>query len=353
MQSFWSPIVSKLTPYVAGEQIADPDIVKLNTNENPYPPSPQAAYCLHNLPVEALRLYPDPQASALKQSIAQYYQIDPSFVFAGNGSDEVLAHVFQALLIQEKPLLMPDITYSFYPVYCQLFGVNYDLVALNANFDIDVADFKRPSSAIILANPNAPTGRLLTLQEIEQLLQQDAQRLVIIDEAYIDFGGQTAVTLCNRFSNLLVIQTLSKSRSLAALRIGFAFGQPHLIEALNRVKDSFNSYPISRVAIDCGVAAIEDHHYFEQTCKAIIEQRQWLTQQLQKRGFSCTESYANFVFCQHHTKLAEDIYQKLKQKKVLVRHFNKPRINNFLRITVGNQAQNRALVNALDSIFEH
>lgn len=351
MQSFWSPIVKTLTPYTAGEQSEQANLVKLNTNENPYPPSPKVSECLRNFQTDTLRLYPDPEATRLKHAIAKVHGIDSRYVFVGNGSDEVLAHTFCALLKHDKPLLMPDITYSFYPVYCQLFNINFDTVALNAHFEIDIADYRRPSAAVILANPNAPTGRLLSLTQIEQLLCQNRQRLVVVDEAYIDFGGQTAAALCQHYANLLVIQTFSKSRSLAALRIGYAIGQPHLIEALNRVKNSFNSYPLSRIAIDCAIAALQDSSYFSQCITTIIQQRQWLSQELVSRGFTCLESSANFIFCHHAKAQANDLYLALKQENILVRHFNKPRIDNFLRISIGSEPQNQALLAALDKIL--
>ncbi|VAW46740.1 Histidinol-phosphate aminotransferase, partial [hydrothermal vent metagenome] len=280
MSSFWSQLVHTLTPYVPGEQPKVDNLIKLNTNENPYPPSPKALAAMKAEVGEVLKRYPDPNAEALKESIAQYYQLKTHQVFVGNGSDEVLAHAFQALLKQDKPLLFPDITYSFYPVYCGLYQMDYETIPLTESFEIEVNDYHANSGAIIFPNPNAPTGRLLPLKAIERLLQQHANKVVLVDEAYIDFGGQSAVSLVNQYPNLLVVQTLSKSRSLAGIRVGCALGHPDLIEALERVKNSFNSYPMDRLAIYGAKAAFEDEAYFQSTCQKIINTREQLTHTL-------------------------------------------------------------------------
>ncbi|VAW49000.1 Histidinol-phosphate aminotransferase, partial [hydrothermal vent metagenome] len=280
MSQFWSQLVHTLTPYVPGEQPKVDNLIKLNTNENPYPPSPKALAAIQAEAGEALKLYPDPNADALKETIAQYYQLNSNQVFVGNGSDEVLAHAFQALLKHDKPLLFPDITYSFYPVYCGLYQMDYETIPLSESFEINITDYHQNSGAIIFPNPNAPTGRLLPLETIETLLQQHANKVVLVDEAYIDFGGQSAVSLVNQYPNLLVVQTLSKSRSLAGIRVGFALGHPNLIEALERVKNSFNSYPMDRLAIYGAKAAFEDEAYFQSTCQKIINTREQLTHTL-------------------------------------------------------------------------
>lgn len=348
---YWSPLVRDLVPYVPGEQPKVANLVKLNTNENPYPPSPKALSAMQAAVNEQLRLYPDPDATALKAAIAQYYGVERQQVFVGNGSDEVLAHAFMAFFKQDKPLLFPDITYSFYKVYCGLYEVAYQTIPLNAQFAMAVADYQQPNGGIIFPNPNAPTGCLLSLAEIEQLLQANTDSVVLVDEAYIDFGGETAISLVNRYPQLLVTQTLSKSRSLAGLRVGLAVGQAHLIEALERVKNSFNSYPMDRLAIAGGVAAFEDQAYFAQTCQQIMTSREHLTQQLQALGFDVLPSAANFVFARHPAQDAAQLAAALREQAIIVRHFKQARIDQFLRITVGTEEQNQALLNALTRIL--
>ena len=280
MSSYWSPIVHKLTPYVPGEQPKHPRLIKLNTNENPYGPSPMVLDALEKEVADSLRLYPDPNADCVKEAVADYYGRTPENVFVGNGSDEVLAHTFQALLKHSQPLLFPDITYSFYPVYCGLYGVDYETVPLTEELALEPGEFIRPNGGILFPNPNAPTGRLLPLSAIRKLLEQNTESVVVVDEAYVDFGGETAISLMDDFSNLLVIQTLSKSRSLAGLRVGFAVGDPALIEGLERVKNSFNSYPLSRFALAGAVAAMKDRAYFEETRGKIILTREVLARDL-------------------------------------------------------------------------
>lgn len=354
MSRFWSKVVSDLTPYVPGEQPKLANLIKLNTNENPYPPSPKVLAAIQaELGEDAarLRLYPDPNADLLKAAIARTHAITPQQVFIGNGSDEVLAHVFMALLKHEQPILFPDITYSFYPVYCGLYGVDYRTVPLAEDFTIDPADYcGQPNGGIIFPNPNAPTGRLLGLEAIEQILQANPDSVIVVDEAYVDFGGDSAIPLISRYDNLLVVHTLSKSRSLAGLRVGFAAGHPALIEALERVKNSFNSYPLDRLAIVGAVAAMEDTEHFERTRQAVIASRDTLTAALTQLGFDVLPSAANFIFARHPQRDAAQLAQALRLKNIIVRHFKLPRIEQFLRITVGTDAECQALTEALHEI---
>ncbi|MDC5072540.1 histidinol-phosphate transaminase [Acinetobacter baumannii] len=347
---FWSPEVRELEPYVPGEQPKIQNLLKLNTNENPYPPSPkvvEAVQAVLHEQADALRLYPDPDATVLKQAIAKQQNIDVSQVFVGNGSDEVLAHIFKAFFLQDEPILYPDITYSFYPVYSQFFGTKTKEIPLNENFEIDVRDYTQPNGGVIITNPNAPTSIALSLAEIEQVLQANPDRVVVIDEAYVDFGAESAVSLINRYENLVVCQTTSKSRSLAGLRVGFAIAQSHLIAALEAVKNSFNSYPIDRFAIAAAVASFEDQAYFEEQCQKVITSREKLVRDLTELGFNVLPSKANFIFATHSQHDAGQLAQKLREQGIIVRYFNKPRINQFLRITVGTDEQNARLVQTL------
>ncbi|MGZ8258253.1 MAG: histidinol-phosphate transaminase [Methylotenera sp.] len=353
MSQYWSDIVHKLTPYVPGEQPKLDNLVKLNTNENPYGPSPKVIEALKLEAADTLRLYPDPNSEALKAAIAETYHLNANQVFVGNGSDEVLAHVFQALLKHDKPLLFPDITYSFYPVYCGLYGIQYQTILLNEDFEINVDDYAQPNGGIIFPNPNAPTGIPLALEAIETLLQKNTKSVVVIDEAYVDFGTESAVTLINRYPNLLVTQTLSKARSLAGLRVGYALGSADLIEALMRVKDSFNSYPIDRFASAGAIAAMQDVEYFEKTCSQVIATRESLIKNLTNLGFDVLPSGANFIFAKHQTKNGAELTAKLREKSIIVRHFNAPsRIAPYLRITIGTDAQSQILINALSDILQ-
>ena len=352
MSKFWSKHVHQLHPYVPGEQPKIANLVKLNTNESPYGPSPKVIEVLRaelDGRSDDLRLYPDPTSQALVATIAEYFDLENSQVFVGNGSDEVLAHAFNAFFKQDRPLLFPEISYSFYPVYCGLYNVDYRAVPLAEDFSINVADYSQ-AGGVIIPNPNAPTGILLSLSEIESLLQANADCVVIIDEAYVDFGGESAASLINQYDNLLVVQTLSKSRALAGMRVGFALGHPDLIEALVRVKDSFNSYPIDRLAQLAAIAAFQDEAHFKASCEAVVRDRELLVAELQMRGFSVLPSSANFVFATHAQVPAVDIAAVLRQQGVIVRHFNKPRIDNFLRITIGTPEQNQALLSALDHL---
>lgn len=351
MSSLWSKHVHQLHPYVPGEQPKIANLVKLNTNESPYGPSPKVLQVLRDELEQRgdhLRLYPDPASQALVQKIAQYHGLANDQVFVGNGSDEVLAHAFNAFFKQDKPLLFPEISYSFYPVYCGLYGIEFCTVPLRDDFSIDVAAFQN-AGGVILPNPNAPTGMLLSLEVIESLLHANPDCVVIVDEAYIDFGGKTAASLISRFTNLLVVQTLSKSRALAGMRIGFAMGHADLIEALVRVKDSFNSYPVDRLAELAAIASFDDEDHFQASCQAVMRDRELLVEALRSRGFTVLPSAANFVFASHGTQTAAKIAQALREQGVIVRHFNKPRIDNYLRITIGTPEQNAALLTALDA----
>jgi histidinol-phosphate aminotransferase len=338
MSRFWSPVVHNLSPYVPGEQPKQGGVIKLNTNENPYPPSTHVLAAIGGT-TDRLRLYPDPRASVLRETIAAHYDVAPGEVFVGNGSDEVLAHTFQALLKHDAPLLFPDITYSFYPVYCRLYGVRHEDVPLDAAMRVQIADYRRPCSAILLSNPNAPTGIGLPRKTIESLVAEHPDQLVVIDEAYVDFGAESAVPLVAQHDNLLVIQTLSKSRALAGLRVGFAIGQRPLIEALERVKDSFNSYPLDCLAIAGAVASIKDDAWFKDTRQRIMASREALVRALSELGFEVLPSLANFVFARHPNRRGAELAAGLRQRGVLVRHFQKPRIEDFLRITVGTDEQ--------------
>ena len=349
---FWSPEVRELEPYVPGEQPKIQNLLKLNTNENPYPPSPSVVAAVEAVlanQADALRLYPDPDASVLKQAIAKQQQVDVSQVFVGNGSDEVLAHIFKAFFIQAEPILYPDISYSFYPVYSQFFGIQTQQMPLNEDFEINVADYQQPNGGIIIANPNAPTSIALGVAQIEQILQANPNRVVVIDEAYVDFGAASAVQLVGQYPNLVVCQTTSKSRSLAGLRVGFAIAQSHLIAALEAVKNSFNSYPIDRFAIAAAVASFEDQAYFEAQNQKVIASREQLVSELTALGFQVLPSKANFIFATHPQHDAAQLAQQLREQGIIVRYFNKPRINQFLRITIGTNEQNARLVETLKS----
>ena len=350
MSRFWSTIVNTLTPYVPGEQPKMTNLVKLNTNENPFGPSPHVIAAINNETNDNLKLYPDPHSDALVKTIATHFGLDASQVFVGNGSDEVLAHTFMGLLNHDTPLLFPDITYSFYPVYCQLYGIEAQQIPLTDTFSIDLEKYPTDAKAVIFPNPNAPTGKLESLTAIRQFLHTRPNTLLVVDEAYIDFGGQSAASLVNEFDNLLVIQTFSKSRSLAGMRLGFALGHVDLIEALKRVKDSFNSYPIDRLAAAAGIAAIEDNAYFEQCCQAVITTREWTTAELTKLGYEVIPSAANFIFASPTDVSAAVVFEQLRQQGIIVRWFNKEKLKDHLRISIGTNAQMEALIKALNMI---
>lgn len=352
MSKFWSPFVKDLVPYVPGEQPKLSKLIKLNTNENPYGPSPKAIEAMQAEIGDNLRLYPDPNGERLKRAVADFYEITPEQVFVGNGSDEVLAHAFYGLFQHDKPLLFPDISYSFYPVYCGLYGIEYEAIPLDDSFQLDVDDYARPNGGIVFPNPNAPTGCVLALEAVERLLQANPDSVVLVDEAYIDFGGTSAIALVGRYPNLLVSQTLSKSRSLAGLRVGFAVGHPDLIEALERIKNSFNSYPLDRIAIAGAAAAFDDRAYFEHTCQQVIANRESVIASMQSLGFEVLPSAANFIFTRHPERDAGQLAQQLREQGIITRHFKAPRIDQFLRITIGAPDQNQALLDALSGILQ-
>ncbi|MBQ8825239.1 MAG: histidinol-phosphate transaminase [Ruminococcus sp.] len=342
----------KVDPYVPGEQPNLPNMIKLNTNENPYPPSPKVKEVWKQFSQNDLRLYPDPTSHKLNKAIADYYGLDESQVFTGVGSDDVLAMCFMTFFNSEKPILFPDITYSFYPVWAKLFDVKYEAIKLNENFCIEKEDYFKENGGIIFPNPNAPTGVELPLSEIEEILKHNPDSIVIADEAYIDFGGQSALSLLEKYDNLIIVQTFSKSRSMAGMRIGFAIGSPVLIKALHDVKYSFNSYTLNRMTIEIGAAAMADKAYFEETVQKIIETREWSKKEFKKLGFNFFDSKSNFIFVTHPNYNAKDLFLALRENNIFVRYFNADRINNYLRITIGTKKEMETLFDFLKSYIK-
>jgi len=355
MSRFWSAVVHGLTPYVPGEQPKLDNLVKLNTNEHPYGPSPKALEAIRAATGDTLRLYPDPNADALKTVLARRHGLQPEQIFVGNGSDEVLAHAFMALLKQDRPLWFPDISYSFYPVYCGLYGIAHRTIPLAEDFSIRVQDYLpqggEQAGAIVFPNPNAPTGRLLPLEAVERIVAANPDAVVLVDEAYVDFGGESAIGLIDRYPNLLVVHTFSKSRSLAGLRVGFAAGHADLIEALERVKNSFNSYPLDRLAIAGAVASVEDEAFFQESCRKVIATREKLVADMQALGFEVLPSAANFIFARHPQRDGAELTAELRKRAIIVRHFKAARIDQFMRITIGTDEQCGILVEALKDIL--
>lgn len=351
MSTFWSPHVLKLTPYVPGEQPRIERLIKLNTNENPYPPSPKVIAALQAEADERLRLYPDPQATRLTQALAAYHGVEHDEVFVGNGSDEVLAHAFNAFFMQDAPILMPTVSYSFYKVYCRLYGIQATLQPLDEGMRIDPADYTGPCGGVVIANPNAPTGIALSLDEVEQILRAQPDHVVLVDEAYVDFGAQSAISLVRKYPNLLVVHTFSKSRALAGLRVGAAIGQRHLIEGLVRVKDSFNSYPLGRLAIAGAVASLEDEAYFQEKRLQLIATREHLAEGLRALGFEVLPSATNFLFVRHPSRRAGELAQALRERAILVRHLKSPETENYLRISIGTDEESGQLRSALEAIL--
>lgn len=343
--------MTRLTPYVPGEQPGNERVVKLNTNENPYPPAPGVTAALSAVNGDELRRYPDPQSVQLKRAFARRAGLSEKQVFVGNGSDEVLAFAFMGLLQQSLPLYFPDVTYSFYPVWSDLCGIDYREVPVARDYTVDPQSFPASNGGIIVPNPNAPTGILLSLDAVRRLLQHSRDSVVVIDEAYIDFGGESAVSLIPDYDNLLVVQTLSKSRSLAGLRVGVAFGDEALIEALERVKNSFNSYPLDVPAQRAALASLSDEDYFQHSCQRIIDSRTRLTKALEMLDFNVLPSSANFVLAQHSARPAKELFSALRERGIIVRYFDRPRIDNFLRISVGTEQECDQLVAALDEIL--
>jgi histidinol-phosphate aminotransferase len=351
MNPYWSLLARELSPYVPGEQPRVANLVKLNTNESPFGPSPVALEAMRAAAADTLRLYPDPEATELREALAAHHGVTPEQVFVGNGSDEVLAHAFVALLKQRRPLLFPDVSYSFYPVWAQLFGIDCGIVRLDEGMRVRVEDYRREAGAIVIANPNAPTGVSLPCSEIAQLLAEHADIPVVIDEAYVDFGGESAVPLIADHPNLLVVQTMSKSRALAGLRVGYALGDVGLIEALRRVKDSFNSYPLGRIAQVGATASVRDDAYFRASCARVVAGREAMTSGLVGLGFEVLPSSANFVFARHPGRGGLELATGLRERGVLVRHFNKPRTADWLRISVGTEDDSRRLIAAVRDIL--
>jgi len=351
MSRFWSDIVGRLTPYVPGEQPRHERLVKLNTNENPYGPSPAVQAVLSCLDAADLRLYPDPESTGLRRAAARLNGLREEQVFVGNGSDEVLAHAFQALLRHPQPVLFPDVSYSFYPVWCDLYGISFREIPLRPDFTVAPEDYPPANGGIIIPNPNAPTGVALELDGIRALLRRSPDSVVVVDEAYVDFGAESATALVAEHPNLLVIQTLSKSRSLAGLRVGIAMGQEALIEGLQRVKNSFNSYPLGTVAQRAAVAALEDGQWFDETRQRVIASRERLVAALAALGFEVLPSAANFILARHPRRPARELFARLRERGIIVRYFDKPRIDDHLRITVGTDPQCDALLAALRELL--
>lgn len=343
----WESYVRKVVPYVPGEQPDKAKMIKLNTNENPYPPAPGVAKVLAGFEVDRLRLYPEPTCKVLVDAIAEYYGINSGQVFVGVGSDDVLAMIFMTFFNSGKPILFPDITYSFYDVWADMLRIPYETKALDENFEIRAVDYYEENGGIVFPNPNAPTGILMSLSAIEDIVARNRDVIVVVDEAYIDFGGESALPLIEKYDNLLVVQTFSKSRSMAGMRIGFAMGNPKLISYINDVKYSFNSYTMNQTALALGVEAIRDKAYFEETRAKIIATREWTKAELKKLGFSFGDSMSNFIFATHETIQAREIYEALRKENIYVRYFSKERIDNYLRISIGTQEEMEALIDFL------
>ena len=346
----WEKNIRKVEPYVPGEQPKDKDIIKLNTNENPYPPAPHVKEVLESIRTEDFRKYPDPAADMLISAISENYGVDKNMIFTGVGSDDVLSMIFLTFFNSDRPVLFPDITYSFYSVWADVYRIKYETPLLDENFNIRAEDYYKPNGGVVIANPNAPTGIYRNLDFIKDILEHNRDVIVVVDEAYIDFAGQSAVSLLKDYDNLIVVQTFSKSKSLAGMRIGMAFANPELIKALNDVKYSVNSYTMNMTSIKYGVASINDKAYFEECVDKIITTREKAKKSLSELGFTFPDSKANFIFAAHKSVPAKEIFEKLKEKKIFVRYFNQPGIDNYLRITVGTDEQMDKLMEALSEI---
>ena len=346
--NLWEQNIRKVVPYVPGEQPQQEDRIKLNTNENPYPPSPSVYQAHQSADVGSFALYPDPSAGELVKKLEGYYGLEDGQVFVGVGSDDVLSLAFLTFFNSEKPILFPDVTYSFYPVWADVYRIPYECVPLDDSFHICPEDYARPNGGVVIANPNAPTSMGLKRKEVEEIIRLNQDVIVIIDEAYIDFGGETALPLLKEYENLLVVRTYSKSRSLAGMRIGFAMGNKRLIQAMNDVKESINSYTMSQEAIRVGVAAIDDEEVFQQNLKKVIRTRERSKEELEKRGFIVFDSQTNFLFARHSQIPAEKLFDALRERRIYVRHFGSERIHNYLRITIGTDEQMDILFRALD-----
>lgn len=339
MSREWTKNLRNIEPYVPGEQSKDKDIVKINANENPYPPSPKAAEVLKSFDTNKLRFYPSANSTKLKEAIAKYYKVDVSNVFVGNGSDDVLAVAFQSFFNSDKPIVYPDLTYSFYPVWCSLFGIKYKNYPVGDDFRINPEDYKEKNGGVVIPNPNAPTSLGEGLDFVEKILNYNQDSVVIIDEAYVDFGGTSSIPLIDKYENLLVTGTFSKSRSLAGLRIGFAIGSKALIDVMEAVKNSYNSYTVDSLSIEMGAASIEDDEYFKSTCKKVIKTRERVTLELEKLGFDVLDSQTNFIFATHNKHNMKSLFEYLKTQKVFIRYFSLPRIENYVRITIGTNEE--------------
>ena len=343
----WEENVRRVDPYVPGEQPKCDNVIKLNTNECPYPPAPGVVEAARMLEAERLRLYPDTDTTKIVNALAKYYQVKPEQVFVGVGSDDVLSMVFLTFFHSKKPVLFPDITYSFYDVWAKLYDIPYECVPLDENFCIRKEDYYRPNGGIVIANPNAPTGVFAPLSEIEDIVRHNPDSVVVVDEAYVDFGAESALPLLDKYDNLLIVQTFSKSRAMAGARIGFAVGSEQMIRYMNDVKFSVNSYTMSFPVQEIGAAAVEDDAYFKEIVGKMIQTREWTKKELTELGFIFPDSYTNFIFASHRTKPAEEIFTYLKSRNIFVRHFKKPRIDNYLRISIGTDEQMRILINTL------
>lgn len=346
----WEENVRKVVPYVPGEQPKMTDIIKINTNENPYPPSPKVMEALKDINPEQIKLYPDPLVSELVEAIANFYGVDKEQVFAGVGSDDVLAMIFMTFFNSKEPIVFPDITYSFYDVWAEMLRIPYKRIPLTEDFKINVDDYKSVNGGVIFPNPNAPTGELLELSAIEEIIKNNQDVVVVIDEAYIDFGGESALPLVDKYDNVLVVQTFSKSRSMAGQRVGFAIGSRQLIKYLNDVKYSYNSYTMDSITIKLATAAINDREYFEETCNKVIATREWTKKELKRLGFVFGDSKSNFIFAKHPEHSGNELFEELKKNKIFVRHFSKPaRIDDYLRITIGTDEQMKIFIDFLEN----
>ena len=349
--STWRDNLRTIEPYVPGEQPNLPDMVKLNTNENPYPPSPKVVETLKNFDCDSLRLYPDPNSQVLADALAKRYGLQSDQVFLGVGSDDVLAIAFMTFFNSKKPILFPDITYSFYDVWAELFQIPYERPALDEHFDLIPEDYYKENGGVVIANPNAPTGVLQSLDFLRDVIEHNRDVVVIIDEAYADFSGSSALELTKEYDNVLIVQTYSKSRSLAGMRIGYAMGNPELIRAMNDVRYSYNSYPMTRLSVALGAAALEDEAYFRETVAKVVETREWTKKELKRLGFSFRDSQTNFIFATHESVPAQTIFDVLREKHIFVRHFGQKRIENYLRISIGTQAEMERFIRETEQII--
>lgn len=349
--SSWKDNLRTIDPYVPGEQPQLKDMIKLNTNENPYPPSPKVKEVLQRFDLDTLRLYPDPDSTLLVEAIAKRYNVENNQVFVGVGSDDVLAIAFMTFFNSKKPILFPDITYSFYDVWATLFNIPFERPALDDDFNLVAADYYKENGGVVIANPNAPTGIMQNEEFLRDVIEHNRDVVVIIDEAYVDFSGKSALSLTKEYDNVLIVQTFSKSRSMAGMRIGYAMGNPELIKAMNDVRFSYNSYPMTRLSVALGIAAIEDEDYFRKTTGQIVETREWTKERLTELGFSFGDSKTNFIFAKHATVDAEEIFAKLREKHIFVRHFNSERIKNYLRISIGTREEMEKFIDELKCIL--